>query len=217
MAVSIEIRPDAESDRKLREAFARLAAAGRDQRRVLGRIGLYVRSRAQQRIRQRPRDWGPPTGRLSKSLAMVVSASAVRVGSNLVYAAIQQMGGVVRPKRGKFLAIPVDPTLKRRGVWPRDLPSDSMVYAPESDIMLGGKRYFGPALVRAEAVTAPGRLKKDGTRGKDRVIRKKGEVMFALVRRVTIKGRPYLMFDSEAQAFAFSEIEKELARATKVR
>jgi phage gpG-like protein len=40
-------------------------------------------------------------------------------GPTVPYAAIQELGGTVYPKRGKYLAIPLQERL--RGIWPRDL------------------------------------------------------------------------------------------------
>lgn len=58
---------------------------------------------------------GPPgnrTGSLSRSIqAKDITAEPLkptwRVGTNMVYARIQEMGGRVRPKKGKFLPVPI--------------------------------------------------------------------------------------------------------------
>lgn len=44
-------------------------------------------------------------GKLYSSLAIKVSDDAVSVGTNVPYAAIHQFGGVIRPKKAKFLAV----------------------------------------------------------------------------------------------------------------
>lgn len=212
MAIGLTFRPASEANRRLAAAFTRLRNTATDVRVALGRIGMFVRRNAQRLLRQRQRTWGPMTLRLSRSLAIVVERNAVRVGSNLVYAAIQQLGGEVRPKTAKFLAIPVSPQLRRRGVWPRDLPRDSMKWVPNADIRIGSHSWKGPALVRATDETRPGTPRKNGSQGKDRIVKRAGEVMFALVRRASIQGRPYLVFDAPAQVFALAEFSKLFRR-----
>ena len=204
MAIRFTIQPDKGDLKKLRAAFERFRKLGRSPRPVLGRIGLYVRREAQRRLRTRRRDWGPPTGRLRNSLAMRLGDNFVVVGSNLVYAAIQQLGGVVRPKTGRYLAIPATTQLRRRGVWPRDLPRGSMKFVWAADIQIGTHRWRGPALVRAaEAAPARPGSRQRATRGQ------LGEVMFALVRQVKIRGRPFLVFDQAAQAFSRQPFRRE--------
>lgn len=212
MAITVTIRPDPKQLRELEAAFDRLSKVGRNPRRILGQIGLYVRREAQRALRSRGREWGPSSGRLSRSLAMRLDSMSVEVGSNLVYAAIQQLGGEVKPKGHKYLAIAVSPELRRRGVWPRDLPRDSMRFVPNAAIRIGTRQWTGPALVRASDQTQH----ETDESGKRRPIGRRkpeGEVMFALVRRVSIKARPYLTFDSRAQAFALSQIDAEISRA----
>ncbi|MBX3396504.1 MAG: hypothetical protein KF841_14175 [Phycisphaerae bacterium] len=206
------IKPVGNPVAKLQRVFDRIRSNAVDARRWLGQIGLYVRREAQRSLRTRTREWGPSSGRLSRSLAIAIDAASVAVGSNLIYARIQQLGGPVEPKGHKYLALPVPANLRRRGVWPRDLPSDSMRFVPNAEIQIGTKKWIGPALVRSENVTVPGKTKADGTPGKDRIVKRAGEVMFALVKRVNIKGRPYLKFDSKAQAFALSIATKHFGR-----
>lgn len=211
MSIRFEIKIDKRDQRKLRKAMERLAGVGRSPRRPLGRIGLFIKRGGQRLLRSRPSDWGPRSGRLSRSLAMILEDSAVTVGSNLVYAAVQQLGHPgIKPKGGrKFLAIPVSPALRRGGVWPRDLPRDAMKYVPNAHITLGRRSWFGPALVRAKTNTPGGTGRQRATRGRH------GEVMFALVKQVRIRARPYLIFDSAAQQFALAEFAAEYRRAWK--
>ncbi len=72
-----------------------------------------------------------------------------------------------------------------------------MKYKPNAEIRIGPRSWFGPALVRKQA----------GTGGQA------DEVMFALVRKVTIKGDPYLVFDKPAQEFSLRQIETEYRKA----
>ncbi len=191
MIVDADVKP-------IVEALIRLDRVGGDLRRPLGQIGLHVRRSAQRRLRGRRSDWGQSRGMLSKTLAVQVSARSVRVGSPLVYAAVQQLGtaslpgGAIRPKPPrKYLAIPVSRTLRVRGVWPRDLSPNEIKFVRAANIVIGRRRWKGPALVDP----------------------KSGAVMFALVRQVRIKGRPYLLFDSAEHMFALSVIAKAYRRA----
>ena len=219
MGIRTTIQPDREASKRLREAFKRLAKVGGNQRRVLGRIGLFVIREARRSLRQRRREWGPGSSRLSKSIAMQVDDMSVSVGSNLVYAAIQQLGGDVEPKRGKYLAIPVLPQLRRRGVWPRDLPEGSMKFVRAARIRIGSRSWTGPALVRADEAEQETSADGAGRRGQGgqrrRPARPAGEVMFALVKRVSIRGRPYLQFGEPAVNFALQQIAEEYARAVR--
>ncbi|MCB9852769.1 MAG: hypothetical protein H6819_06710 [Phycisphaerales bacterium] len=212
MAILLRIEVDRNALRDLERELRALERAGGNLRGPFGRTGIYLNREARRNLRSRKRDWGPSTFRLSKSLAMRLEAMAVEVGSNLVYAAIQHSGGTVKPKR-KYLALPVPPSLRRRGVWPRDLPADQLKFVPNATIKIGSKRWIGPALVRARDVEIDSQFDGAGTRSKGRRrIGKAGEVLFALVRQVTIKGRPYLIFDRKAREFLYQEIERELNR-----
>lgn len=65
-----------------------------------------------------------PTGALARSVRREIVRQGpgeltVQVGPHTVYAAIQDVGGIVRPKK-KFLAIPIPGAGVRKGKWPRD-------------------------------------------------------------------------------------------------
>lgn len=216
MAVSIQVEVDRKMQRELERELRALQRASGNLQQPLGRTGIFIRREGQRRLRARKRVWGPSTFRLSKSLAMIVERMSVSVGSNLVYAAIQHAGGTVKPKR-KYLAIPVQTSLRRRGVWPRDLPEDQIKFVPNANIKIGSKRWIGPALVRAKDVEidtpfdGAGKTKKR----RRRATAKAGDVLFALVRQVKIKGRPYLVFDRAARDFLIQEIRRELDRVTR--
>ncbi|MFH1417266.1 MAG: hypothetical protein ABII12_03150 [Planctomycetota bacterium] len=217
MAFRYIIQVDRRDSKAVYDVFERLRKTGRNLRRPLGRIGLFIMREARRALRTRTRDWGPPTGRLPKSLAMRVDDVSVVVGSNLVYAAIQQLGGEVKPKGHKYLAIPVQRHLRRAGVWPRDLPQGSMKFVPNASIRVGSHSWTGPALVRVEDTELETPSDGAGVKGKGkqrrRPVRKAGEVMFALVKRVRIRGRPYLEFGRPARVFALAELEREYRRA----
>lgn len=216
MGVAVVITPQPGDTERLRAAIERLANVGRNTRVPLGRTGLFVRREAQRALRSRKHDWGPSTSRLSKSLAMEVGPNYVVVGSNLIYARIQQEGGVVTPRGHKYLALPVLGHLRRGGVWPRDLPEGSMRFVPNAAIKTGSHAWTGPALVRAADTEVEHSSQGAGRKGGEKKaghVRKAGEVMFALVRRVTIKGRPYLTFSPSAREFALAEFERAYQRA----
>lgn len=62
-----------------------------------------------------------PTGTLLRSIRTVdQSVEQKTVGTDVEYGRIQDLGGVVRPVRGKYLAIPVEQPKSLRGKWPRD-------------------------------------------------------------------------------------------------
>ncbi|MFO0971827.1 MAG: phage virion morphogenesis protein [Phycisphaerae bacterium] len=207
--MQIIISPHERDLAEVRRRLGDLERAAGNLGRPLQRIGLFVRRAAARRLRGRRFEWGQSTGKLAGSLAVQADERAVTVGSNLVYAAIQQVGGRVLPKSGRYLALPVTRELRRSGAWPRDLPRKSLKYSPKESIRIGSHSWTGPALVQAEDSYRIVRTQ----RGERRVrTRKAGQVLFALVRKVTIRGRPYLAFDSESQRFALAEIERELRR-----
>jgi phage gpG-like protein len=216
MGIGIVITPEPGDAERLRAAIERLSSVGRNARVPLGRTGLFVRREAQRSLRARRHDWGPSTSKLSKSLAMEVGPNYAVVGSNLVYAAIQQLGGTVTPRGHKYLALPALGHLRRAGVWPRDLPKDSMRFERAAAIKIGSHSWIGPALVRAKDTEVEHSFQGAGKKGGEKKAghkRKAGEVMFALVRKVTIRGRPYLTFSPAAREFMLAEFERAYTRA----
>lgn len=55
------------------------------------------------------------TRRLRNSITTAATATTATVGTNVVYAAIHQFGGVIRARKGPFLAIPVTPAARSAG------------------------------------------------------------------------------------------------------
>lgn len=117
---------------------------------------------------------------LSDGVQLKVQAGAGGKGT-LPYARIQEEGGIVRPVKGKFLAIPVGKALTPKGVpkfaSPRDVP----------DLRYVQSRKGQPMLVRE---TGSGKGKNAG----------KVDVLFLLRQRVDIRGKHYLR-DGTAKAF----------------
>lgn len=132
------------------------------------------------------------SGRLRNSVGMEVKATGVGIelevwagrDANVKYAALQEHGGVVRPRNGRFLAIPVGPARTGAGVtkggWesPRTAPV---------------KLRFVP--IRGGTM---GRLVMDQ--------RGKSTTAYLLVRSVKIKPTHYMRDTAEAAKAAFPEL-----------
>jgi phage gpG-like protein len=65
-------------------------------------------------------------GRLAKSLQAAAYKRSVTIGSVLPYARIQQEGGVVRPRKRKRLAIPLQLDLAKKHVWPKHVKPENI-------------------------------------------------------------------------------------------
>ncbi len=108
-----------------------------------------------------------------------------------------------------------------RGVWPRDFPPGELKFVPNAAIRIGTHSWIGPALVRAKDVrpveTKDGkRVRRDESgRYARKDASKTGEVVFALIKRATIRARPYLVFDEAAKNFLFSELDAMFKGAVK--
>src|SRR3990172_2459515 len=55
------------------------------------------------------------TGSLNKSITLRANNTTAEVGTNLVYAAIQEFGGIIRPIKAKALFIPLSEQAKKAG------------------------------------------------------------------------------------------------------
>lgn len=159
---------------------------------LLHAFGLALVRSTQKTFREggRPRKWdasqrasetGGQTmrhkGMLSKSVAYEVTGNKVLVGTNLVYARIQQYGGRVTPKKAKALTIPVHP--KAYGKRASDFPD--LVYIPGQDKATG---------VVGRLVMVKGRKTHGG-----RAMSRKGVELttyFVLRKSVRIQPRPFL-------------------------
>ncbi len=223
MPIGLTIRPDEGDLRRLRTALERMASVGRSAHRLLGRTGEFGRREAHRLLRARPKDWGKHTLRLSLSIALIVGEDFVGWGSNLKYARIQQLGGRVVPKGHKYLAIPVSPILRAKGTWPRDIAPDTMKFVSRAHITIGSHSWDGPALVRKNDVVRPPEVRggkrvrrDDAGRFARKDAGKAGEVMFALVKSVMIRGRPYLVFSEETKQFMFKQFDMEFDRISRI-
>lgn len=148
-------------------------------RQTMLELALDAQGAAQDNIRSRFERGGVRTGNLHRSIAgrvretagtidAVASAGGTAGGKDVPYAGIHEVGGVIRPRRGKWLAIPMPPVLTAAGV------------------ARGAPRDFDLRLVPVSGTRAW--LVRDAGRGKT----SRTEPMFLLVRRVQIKGKHYL-------------------------
>lgn len=124
------------------------------------------------------------TGALVRSLGAGVNhvekidKASLEVGTNMEYAATHQYGAVIRPKKGKFLAIPLTMPAKKAGS-PRNFG------APLKAVI--GKK--GGVLIGA----AP-------RKSKGRMVLGKMMAQYALVREVTIPPRPFVGWSAKMEA-----------------
>lgn len=118
-------------------------------------------------------------GSLRGSIAYEVEGFVGRVGSNLKYARIQELGGVITPKTAKALAIPIHPEAQRAS-GPRSFTNLKLIPRPGKPSLL----------IRQE-----GRKTYSRTSGKKRVAHiavTRWDLMYVLVKSVTLPARPYL-------------------------
>jgi phage gpG-like protein len=146
--------------------------------------------------------WGSPAeplrdqGYLANSVAYVAHAQDLELhaGSDKIrYARLMQEGGTILPKK-KYLAIPVYPALtmsEARTTWARDWIGRGtwIMRGPEG---LGVYRKAAVASSRITNKAGTKRLKKGKTQYAAGV-----QMIFRFVKKVTIKPRPYLMFQEE--------------------
>lgn len=95
------------------------------------------------------------TRRLRNSLSYQATESSVAVGTNVVYAAIHQFGGVIRAKAGPFLSIPVTPAARAAGS-PRNMTGLHVVQSVKGQFMLVNEKGVVQYLLKKQ-VTIPAR------------------------------------------------------------
>lgn len=88
-------------------------------RRAIGKVGLILGGQMSRRVRGRP-GLKNRTGNLKRSYVSTVTeikgGAQLLVGFGAKYAQLQERGGIVRPVKKKWLAIPVGPALTAAGV-----------------------------------------------------------------------------------------------------
>ena len=178
--------------------FERTEGALGSPRPLLKQIGVLVLGESLERLTRvlKQEDAGVRSGRLTASLLVSPLGDVnedsvfelddrhVIVGTNVPYAAQVQLGGPIRPKTAKALAIPLVDQLKRDELWPRDLD-------PAREIL-----EFVPSKGQAIGVLVdPENELGYGT-----------DPLYALVGGVTQEPRPFLLIDDGTQEV----IEKDL-------
>lgn len=196
MAIALNITLDGEAARRLPAMAARAA----DLSRPLNRLGLWHQRKAGRILRtgERGVQARNPAG-LAASISYRTAANTLAVGSNKAYAAAQQFGGDITSNRpGGYLAIPIADNLAARGnprfKSPRDVEggfffvSDGKLFFARE---LGGrKRPKRPKIRNAKG------LQKEAFAS---AARPEIELLFLLVRRVTLKPGRYVSHDVSDQ------------------
>jgi len=162
--------------------FNKAGVAKRIRRIALARletVGQFVRTEA---INRAPKDLGD----LVRSISYEVFPDklSVRIGSNLVYAAIQEFGGVITPDKAGALTIPVHPDAK--GKRASDFP----------DLIFIKREGANPLLVR----------KSGGPRSE------KFDIMFVLVKSAEIPAHPYLrpaLLENKNQLLKIMQLKRQ--------
>jgi hypothetical protein len=133
------------------------------------------------------------TGRLYRSLVVKPFKKAVTIFSSRPYARIQQEGGVVKSKRPNgMLAIPLRLKERRSHTWPKMWSKGALELAINPD-----PSHHGAYL----------RIKVGNKRRGE-----KGELVYRLVKQVTIPGRPYIVKSKELVTYMRTLLAAKLKR-----
>lgn len=95
------------------------------------------------------------TRHLRNSITYVATNDSVAVGTNVLYAAIHQFGGIIRAKSGPFLSIPVTPAARDAGS-PRKMPGLHVAQTLKGQYILVDSKGVTQYLLRRQ-VTMPAR------------------------------------------------------------
>ena len=95
------------------------------------------------------------TRRLRNSITAANDSRSATVGTNVAYAAIHQFGGVIRAKKGPFLAIPVTPEARAAGS-PTKMPGLHVWQTLKGQFVMGSEDGTVHFLLRRQ-VTMPAR------------------------------------------------------------
>lgn len=131
------------------------------------------------------RSLGAGTGHVER-----IDKTSLEIGTSMEYASLQQFGGTVTPKKGKFLTIPLTMAAKRAGS-PRNFPGGLRPII--------NKRKGTGVLIGA----------KIQQRGKNKGKVGKIEAQYALVKKVVVPPRPFVGFSPKAS----TEIDRILTNA----
>ncbi|MCU0918725.1 MAG: phage virion morphogenesis protein [Burkholderiaceae bacterium] len=95
------------------------------------------------------------TRRLRNSISTAATSTTASVGTNVVYAAIHQFGGIIRAKKGPFLAIPVTQAARSAGS-PTRMPGLHVWQTLKGQFVMGDDKGAVHFLLRRQ-VTMPAR------------------------------------------------------------
>lgn len=173
MVADIRIKIDSKA---VHDALHRLVAAlpaGGDMTPTMASLGRVLKTGAQLRFRAEKTPEGTTwkkswratneggqtlslTRRLRNSLSVTPGASSVAVGTNVIYAAIHQFGGVIRAKKGPFLAIPMTGAARSAGS-PRNMPGLGVAQSLKGQFMMVDGKTGTPHFLLKRQVTIPAR------------------------------------------------------------
>lgn len=182
---------------RLREAVRTVLRPAMQEAATEAALEMESHSKELARVRMRVR-----TGNLRRSIStltkwqsndILITHRAGGGDRDVVYGAMQEYGGVIRPKHGKYLAIPVGKALTPAGV-PR-------YHSPRQVPNLVFRRSGGGNLVA-------------GLERRSRGGRKTFDILFWLVRSVTIRPKRFLRDPFESVA---AELPQRLASAVVTR
>lgn len=95
------------------------------------------------------------TRRLRNSITFAATRDSVTVGTNVLYAAIHQFGGIIKAKNGPFLAIPITAEARAAGS-PRNMPDLHVMQTLKGQFYLANERGVAQYLLRRQ-ITMPAR------------------------------------------------------------
>lgn len=167
-------------------------------------LGQYMVSSTQRKIKE---GIGPPnapltmalkqgrltlrdTGRLFSSIAYKATDHSAIVGTNVIYGRIQQLGGIIKPKKAKKLWVPASAETKKLMRRFGNTPS----------ALVQGLKGAGYRIWKAKSGKAILASKKKG----------KPFVLFILKDEVTIPARKYLAVDAIDEKIIANKVERWL-------
>lgn len=95
------------------------------------------------------------TRRLRNSITTAATPTSASVGTNVIYAAIHQFGGVIRARKGPFLAIPITAQARNAGS-PTRMPGLHVWQTLKGQYVMGDEKGTVHFLLRTQ-VTMPAR------------------------------------------------------------
>jgi HK97 gp10 family phage protein len=169
---------------ELKKALDRLddVAAEKNLRAAGQAGGQIIRNRAKQLVRKK-------SGTLNRSIhSLTVELDrnhvVVEIGTNLEYAKIHEYGGTIKPKKAKFLAVPLTEEA-RRYVSPRLFPRElhPVIHDDKGTLRdADGTAHY--ALVKSVTITAQPYMRPAWDEKRDEAVREMGEVLKQLLKEV---------------------------------